>query len=129
MYQLLINDPAHGLVVRTNHVLFVVAVTVCCWHAIRRLRRIDGLDWYRARWGFLFLAVVPWIGGHVHFLINNWSFAAHHPAWLFLPWMGLHAGGVIISLAISIPPVFRYCDVPVGRVADALVPTVGIGIF
>lgn len=129
MHQLLFADPAHGVSLRTSHAFLLLAVVVCCWHGARQLRVLDPIGWRRARSGFLLLAVAPWIGGHLHFLINNWSFALAKPAWIFFPWTGLHAGGAVIGLALSLPLVLRRYALPVGRIADALVPTIGIGII
>ena len=129
MHPLLIDLPSLGVSVRTNSALLLLAVLACCWSAVHALRRLDGLDWQRTWPAFLILAVVPWIGGHVHFLLNHWSIAASEPHRIFTPWAGLHAGGVIISLAVSAPLVLGYYRVPVAQVADAMVPTLGLGVI
>jgi phosphatidylglycerol:prolipoprotein diacylglycerol transferase len=113
---------------RTNHLLLLVTAVLCGWHGARRLRQLDPPGWRRARRGLVLLAVAPWIGGHVHFLVNNWRYACTSPALLFVPWNGLHAGGAIIALALTAPLALRRFTCPLGRVADTLVPTVGIGI-
>jgi phosphatidylglycerol:prolipoprotein diacylglycerol transferase len=129
MYQVLIDDPVRGLSLRTTHALLLLAVVVCTWHGAHQLRHIPGIDWWRMRRGFLLLAIAPWLGGHAHFLVNHWRVAALSPAMMALPWMGLHAGGAIIALALSAPWVMRHYRLPLGRMADAWVPTVGIGII
>jgi phosphatidylglycerol---prolipoprotein diacylglyceryl transferase len=57
---------------------------------------------------------------------NYWSYYGAHPAAALRFWAGLHAGGAIAALVVAAPFVVR--GVPVARLGDALVPTVGIGI-
>jgi phosphatidylglycerol:prolipoprotein diacylglycerol transferase len=127
VYRIAIRIPPLG-VIHASHLALMLAVVVCVWIAVRALRRIDGIEWHRARWGFLLLAIIPWIGGHIHSVANNWEFASSSLWRLLAPWAGLHAGGVVISLAVTAPLVLRYYRVSVGPVADALVPVLGAGI-
>lgn len=119
----------HGWSLQTNHVLLLITFVVCGWSAARRLRARDPIAWQQARWGLAGLALVPWLGGHLHFVLTNWRYARTSPAVLLIPWNGIHAAGAIIALTLVTPLVlYRYALRP-GPVADALVPTIGIGIM
>lgn len=113
---------------RTGHVLLLLAVVVCGWHGARRLRALDPHGWRRARYGMLLVAISPWIGGHLHFVVNNWAWVTLNPSFLLTPWLGFHAGGAIICLSSCAVLVMHRYRLPRGRMADALVPTVAIGI-
>lgn len=129
MHPWLGDVPLLGRPLRTGTTLLLLALIVCCMHGARRVRALDALAWRRARPAFAAVALAPWVGGHAHFLLNNWAWAAQQSAVLLNPIMGFHAGGAMIGLTLSLMVVVGHYRLPLGRIADALVPTIGLGII
>jgi phosphatidylglycerol:prolipoprotein diacylglycerol transferase len=121
--------PLVNWALRTSHLCLLLALIICSWHGARQIRGLEPAGWRRDRIALLVVAAAPWLGGHLHFVVNNWGYATSRPWVLLGPWNGLHAGGAMIALVLTAPVVLRRRALPLRRIADALVPTVGIGII
>ncbi len=119
-----------GVEVHTHILLLVTAVVGCLWLGPKWASRLEGLDARRVRWVLLWLGVAAFAGGRAHFLANTWWSAMFvGQRWAMLRfWSGLHAGGAIAGLVVAAPLAARAYGLSLGRLADAVAPTVGVGI-
>jgi phosphatidylglycerol:prolipoprotein diacylglycerol transferase len=116
-----------GFTVRSDTAMLALAVAFGLFVGPLWAKRLTGIDAWVTFRVYCLLGVAALIGGRVHFLLN-------HELYPFLamgrmPWQGIHAAGAIIGLLVAAPVVFAYFRLAPGRVADALVPVAGIGIF
>jgi len=87
-------------------------------------RRLEGIEprttfGVHVLFGFAALA-----GARLHFLSN-------YPMLNFggNPWRGIHASGAIVGMLIAAPAIFAFYRIHPGRMADAIIPATGVGIF
>ncbi|MCW5889092.1 MAG: prolipoprotein diacylglyceryl transferase [bacterium] len=129
MQRTLIDLPQFGVVVSGYGGLLALAAAVCLLVGPWWAARLEGLDRRAVRRALLLVAVAPWIGGRLHFVLNNWALFAERPSrMLALTDGGLHAAGAILALALALPLGARWAGVPLLRLADGLTPMVGIGV-
>lgn len=128
MYPTLLELPSLGITIASYHACILLAVIVCFAIGPRWLAALEGLDPRRVLHIMLVLALAAFAGARLHFVLNQWSDFADQPVAALRFWSGLHAGGAIAFLALALPLTLRWQALPVGRFADGLVPTVGVGI-
>jgi phosphatidylglycerol:prolipoprotein diacylglycerol transferase len=129
VHPVLLEVPAFGLTVRSYHTLIGVAVLVCLWLGPRWLERLEGLEPRRTRRALLLCGLAVFAGSRLHFVLAHWDDFAGRRLDALAVWSGgLHAGGGIVLLALATPVVARRLALPLGRFADGLAPTVGVGI-
>jgi phosphatidylglycerol:prolipoprotein diacylglycerol transferase len=111
-----------------SHLAFLaLAVVVCHWLGPRWA---TGIKPSTTRWVLVWLGVAAFAGGRLHFAVNAWPFASfsRNPVELLRFWEGMHAGGALVGLVVAAPLVLRLYGITVGRFADAIAPTIGVGI-
>jgi phosphatidylglycerol---prolipoprotein diacylglyceryl transferase len=130
VYPTLFHLPALHLEVRSYQVMLVLAVVVCHWLAPRWAMRHEAIEPRTTRWVLGWMGVAAFAGGRAQFVINAWSFSTFpQKPWEVLAfWQGLHAGGALLALVVSTPIILKLYGLQVGRFADALAPTIGVGI-
>jgi phosphatidylglycerol:prolipoprotein diacylglycerol transferase len=89
---------------------------------------LEGIDPGVTRRALIAVSVAVFAGGRLHVVLNYLSYYAARPAAALRFWAGLHAGGAIVGLVLAAPFVVRRLGVPLGKLADAIVPVSGIGI-
>lgn len=91
--------------------------------------RVEGLRASRVVAALGGMALAALLGGHLHFVLNTWSIVfADRPLAALKFWKGMHAGGAVTGLLLFAPPICRTAAVPLGRLADALIPAAGVSI-
>lgn len=121
--------PGFELTVRPAVLLLVLCVVVCVALAPRWISPGEGLAPWRIRLLILVLGVAVFAGGRLHFLLNHWSYLGNTSWSSWRLYVGsIHAGGAIVALALTAPWLARALHLPLGRLADGLAPTVGIGV-
>lgn len=131
MYPFLFRLNQPHLVLNSYGALIALAVVVCFIVAPRWAFILEHIDRAVTRRALVTVAVATFFGGHLHFLFNTWQFAIHRARAGYLDtllWTGIHAGGAIVGLVLSLPLSLRGSGVPLGRFGDALTPTVGLGM-
>lgn len=90
--------------------------------------RLEGLPARRVFAALVVLAVLPWLGGRLHFVATHPDLVAGSSLETLRFWSGsIHAGGAILGVVVGLPLVARVFALPLGRLADGLVPTIGLG--
>lgn len=127
---ILFHVPRWGVAVPAYEFCIVLAVVVGQVVGPRLAARLEGLDASRVRWALLVLAVPAVAGARLHFL----AVSGRLPSLLSDPLEivrlegGMHAPGAFIAILLTVPLAARWIGVSVGRLADALTPTVALGI-
>jgi phosphatidylglycerol---prolipoprotein diacylglyceryl transferase len=105
--------------------VFVVCYTVGPWIA----RRMEGIAPWRFIVTLLLLGVAALVGGRLHFVLANaFMYTGRWSAALTPAGAGIHAGGAIILMTLAVFPIAWVLRVPAAKLADALAPTIAIGI-
>jgi prolipoprotein diacylglyceryltransferase len=120
--------PGLGWTLRSYTAMLALAVALSLWIGPRWAQMLEGIDPQTTRRVFLALAAAAFAGGRLHVVGNYWRHYAAHPAAIAEFWAGLHAGGAIVAIVLTLPLVVRGTGVPAAKFADALVPTFGLGI-
>lgn len=121
--------PSWGIGMASYQACIALAAIVCFAIGPRWVARLEWLDARRVFLAMLLLAVAAFAGARLHFVLNQWPTFAAAPGTALHVWTGgLHAGGAILLLALALPPVLRWQELPLARFADAFVPTVAVGI-
>jgi phosphatidylglycerol:prolipoprotein diacylglycerol transferase len=116
-----------GFTVRSDTAMLSLAASFGLFIGPLWAKRLTGIDAWVTFRVYCLLGLAALIGGRLHFVYN-------HQLYPFLtvgrmPWQGIHAGGAIIGMLVAAPAIFAYFRLGPGRVADALMPTVGLGVF
>lgn len=90
--------------------------------------RLAGLSAPAVRRALLWLALAVVVGARLHFMLNYGGAYRGRLLEAVLPWGGFHIGGGIIALVLVTPWVTRRYGLPLGRFADAIAPTVALGV-
>jgi phosphatidylglycerol---prolipoprotein diacylglyceryl transferase len=91
--------------------------------------RLTGLDAARLRLALVALLPFTLVGGQLHYVVNHWPMFSYRPLDALMFWRtGLHATGAIAGAIAGAPLVLRVLRLPLARSADALMPTIGVGI-
>lgn len=119
-----------GHEIQSHVAMLALAVVICNWIGPRWAKALEGIEPTTSRWVLVWLGVAAFAGGRLHFLANTWALSAmSRSPWAALKvWDGLHAGGAILALVLATPLVLRLYGLSIGRFADALAPTVGVGV-
>ncbi len=118
-----------GHPVPTYEVFIALAAIAGIGLGPRWMQRMEGLDVHQARLALIGVGVFTFVGGRVHFVLNNWTLFDLRPLTALNPLVGgLHAAGAITGLVLGTLFLVRHLGIPVAKFADALTPTVGIGI-
>lgn len=129
MYPTLIHIPLLEVALPSYETFILLAAVLCIWVGPRWAERLEGLDRSQTRRALLVIGVLVFAGGRLHFVLNHWFLFANRPWLAFKLWSGgMHAGGAIAALALGTPLVLRRFGIPIGKFADSIAPTVGIGI-
>jgi phosphatidylglycerol:prolipoprotein diacylglycerol transferase len=109
--------------------MLLVAVAVCLVLVPPCAKALEGLDSRRTRRLLLGLVVVPFVGGRMHFVLNQWQLFHGRPLSALAVWSGgIHAGGAVLATALALPFFTRRYGLPLAKLADAIVPAAGLGI-
>ncbi len=129
MAPILISVDALGFAVRGWHTAIALATLVGLLVGPPLIARLEGLPASAARRALLWVGAAAFAGGRLHVVLAYWSAFAERPIGIVEPWVGgLLAPGAFLGMAICAPFICRAYRLPLGRFADALVPTVGLGI-
>jgi phosphatidylglycerol---prolipoprotein diacylglyceryl transferase len=113
----------------SHDVFFLGAVAVGSLLGPWWTSRLDGGDAGRIRRATLVLAIGALAGGRLHFVLNHPTVYATNPRGAFALWTGaLHAGGALLGGLLALVATRRWVGLPLGRFADAHLPTVGVCI-
>lgn len=122
MLPVLVDFPQLGVAIHSRGLMIVLAAVLCHLVGPRSIEWLSGVDRRQARRALLWLLPPAFIGARLHYLLNQWPQQAAF-------WEGgMHAGGAIIAMAISLPLVLRHLSIPLGAFADAVVPLIAGGI-
>ena len=125
----LLKVPALDLEVPSYAVAIVFAVTACNLIGPWWGGKLTVLDARRLRLALLGLLPFALLGGQIHYVVNHWPMFSYRPLDALMFWRtGLHAAGAIAGAILAAPLVLHALRLPLARTADALMPTVGIGI-
>ena len=107
----------------------VIALAVCYTLGPWIARRMEGV----APWRFLVtlvgLGIAAAVGGRAHFVIANSAiYSGRWTAALAPGGGGLHAGGAVVFMTLAVFPLARLLGVRTPKLADALAPTIAMGI-
>jgi phosphatidylglycerol---prolipoprotein diacylglyceryl transferase len=116
------------LPVRPADVCIILAIALALLVGPRWAARLEGLPPRAVRAALLWLAVIVLYGGRLHFLLNYGAAYRGRLLAALAPWGGFHIGGGIIALALAMPWVTRRYGLPLGRFADSIAPTIGLGV-
>jgi phosphatidylglycerol:prolipoprotein diacylglycerol transferase len=128
VYPKLIEFPSLHLALRSHTVLLILAILVCVWVGPRWAQALEGLDRHKTRRAILLLGVAALLAGRLHFLLNYWTIFSDRPLATLEFWRGLHAPGAIIGVVVATPWILIRQGLPLGRFADGVTPTIGLGI-
>ncbi len=129
MRPILFELPFFNIAVPAYGTLILFAAIICIWIGPRWIYAREGLPIGRVRWALVAMGVLVFVGGRAHFVFNHWMFFQGQLGAAMSPGRGgLHAGGAIAALAVGLPPVLRAFRLPLGKFADGLSLSVGIGI-
>lgn len=127
MYEVRLRLPEYGIVVDSFGALFVIAFSLALWLSPRSAEAIAGIDRRRARNALLLIALATLVGGRLHFIFNAPVVFEGRWAEAFKPWFGgYHIGGGFVAGLATLFLAARRVGVPVGRLADGLLPPAGI---
>jgi hypothetical protein len=128
MWSAPVTLPFLDLAVRPSVLMLVLCVLTCLWLGPRWVEPPEGAQRWRIRLFLMTLGVAVFAGGRAHFLLNHWSYLGSNTSWWKLLVGSIHAGGAITALALAGPLLLRAFRMPLGKLADGLIPTIGIGI-
>ncbi len=90
--------------------------------------RLEGLPLRRVAGALVVLGALPWLTGRLHFVATHPELVQGGGLATLRFWSGsIHAGGAILGVVIGLPLVARAFSLPLGKLADGLVPTIGLG--
>jgi phosphatidylglycerol:prolipoprotein diacylglycerol transferase len=109
----------------TSAIALAVCYTVGPWIA----RRMEGLAPWRFIVTLLALGVAAAVGGRAHFVLANSAiFSGRWTAALAPAGGSFHAGGAILFMVLAVFPIARLLRVSTPKLADALAPTIALGV-
>ncbi len=114
--------------VRPADVCILLAIVVALLVGPRWAVRLEALPRRAVGAALLWLALIVVLGARLHFLLNYGAAYRGRLLDALLPWGGFHIGGGIIALAVCMPWVTRRYGLPLGRFADGITPTIGLGV-
>jgi len=119
--------PQLDLTIPSQHAMLALAVIVGLVLGPLWMARLERLPPRRIVIALVSLLLVALIGGHLHFVMNTWSvFYAARPLAALEFWSGQHAAGAALALILFTPLIARALALPLGKLADALVPTAAL---
>jgi phosphatidylglycerol:prolipoprotein diacylglycerol transferase len=118
------------MMVRLSVLMLLLSVIVPLSISPRWVEALEGIERSRVRLVMLLAVPLVFMGGRLHFLLNNWDFVVAGGSLTLATFCvpSLHAGGAIAALAIGLPLVVRLLGIPVGKFFDGIAPACGIGI-
>jgi phosphatidylglycerol---prolipoprotein diacylglyceryl transferase len=129
MFPTVLNVPALQLIVRSNPLMLLLAAVVGLTLGPRWAQALEGVDAGKALRALLVLAVAAFLGARLHFVLNNWApLFANRPLSALNFWSGMHAGGGIVAMVLASVFVIPRLGVPIGKLLDGLIPTIGVCI-
>jgi phosphatidylglycerol:prolipoprotein diacylglycerol transferase len=129
MRPILLDLPSLGVRLYAADTMLKLGVLFCLLAGPRWAERLTGVDRRATRRALAVLLVIALIGGRLHFLLNYAEVYRGHWIDALKIWTGgSHIPGGIIALALAAPSVTRYFGLPLGRFADGVAPSIGIGI-
>lgn len=131
MHPILLHSEQFSFSLGAYGTLIALAVVTCFRIGPRWGLALEGIEPRTTRRVLCTVAVATFVGAHVHYLVNEWPFVvarARVGRFDTLLWTGIHAGGAIIGLALSLPLALRETHISLAKFADAIAPTVGMGI-
>lgn len=130
MHPILLEIPSLGVRLRAAETAVQVAVLLTIVLTVLSARHFERLEGRRVLRTMAVVAVLVLIGGRLHFLVNHWGVFIGRVREAFFIWRGaFHIPGGMIALAVGLPWVCRRMGVPTGKLADALVPALGLGVL
>ena len=131
MYPYLIRLDHPHIWVASYPTLIGLAVVVCLLVAPPWAQSLEGVDRRTMRRILAILAIATFLGGHLHYLLNSWRyvvFRMNAGVYDTLLWTGIHAGGAVLALVLATMFVALRYRISPGKLGDAMVPAVGLGI-
>jgi phosphatidylglycerol:prolipoprotein diacylglycerol transferase len=128
-FLLKLDDP--HVWIHSYYVLIGLAIGACLLVGPRWAFALEGIEPKRTRRLLLFLGLTTFLGGDVHYLVNAWHFVlfrAENGSMATLLWPGIHAPGAVLGLLVGALAIRGRTGISLGKLGDALVPTVGLGI-
>ena len=129
MYPILIEIDSLGFTLRSYPTFILLAVVTSLWLGPLWAARLEGLDRRRTFVALVLIGFAVFTGARLHFILTHPSLLRGGLLDIFRVWSGgIHAGGAIAFFAFSAPVVARWFRIPIGKLADAFAPTLGVGI-
>jgi len=129
VHPILLDIPALGIHLRAADTSVQLGILLTIALTAVSAQYYEQLDWRRTLRVMAVVAVLVLIGGRIHFLLNYPGAFIGRVHRIFFLWGGaFHIPGGMIALAIGLPWVCRRMGVPAAKLADALVPALGMGI-
>jgi len=123
----IVDIPWLGLELRSQQVVLWTASVLAILVGPYWIARLEGLDASRVRRAQLTLALLPFLTGRLHFILNNPSYFSAQPWNALKRWGGaMHMGGALVGILIGAPLVARLYRIPIARFGDGLVPVIAV---
>lgn len=106
----------------------VIALAVCYTLGPWIARRMGGVAPWRFLVALVALGIAAAVGGRAHFVLANPAIYSGRWTAALAPGGGLHAGGAIVFMALAVFPLARLLGLSTPKLADALAPTIAMGI-
>lgn len=125
----LFHLPGFDVTLPAYHTLILLAAAVCLAIGPRWAQRLEGIEPRTTLKALAFLGAAAFIGGRLHFVVNQWGLFAPRPLDALKVWSGgLHAGGAIVGIVVAGWWIGRRGPIRLAPLADGIAPTVGVGI-
>lgn len=121
----LLYIPGLDVAIQSHIVALILASGICQILGFRAAVTVEHLDPRATAKALVILAVAPLLGGHLHFVVANFSHGERALGPLILS-PSLHAPGAIVGAGLGFVAVARI--VPAWRLADAIAPGAGVGV-
>ncbi len=125
-----ITIPWTGTTIGIRFAFLLLAVAVGVLGAILSARRLEGLSPWRIALAQIAITGGGLFGGRLHFEINRLD--KHDSLWSVLAsashlWWSHHAAGAVLGLVVGVAIAASALRIPLGKLADAIVPAAGVG--
>jgi phosphatidylglycerol:prolipoprotein diacylglycerol transferase len=118
--------PILGVTVRAHNAFEALAVVVGIALIVVVARRFEGLPVRKTLLALVLITASEFFFGRLHFIVAHWDSSSLLSVFKF--WSSIHAAGTVFGAVVGAIVASRLLAIPLGKLADAVVPAAGIGI-